>query len=208
MSTLTTRKRILEAALRLFNEAGTASVSTNHIAAEAGISPGNLYYHYRNKEEIIRGLVEDLLADVEVLWQLPRERRLGLEDLQALVRAMFEVQWRYRFFGRERVALTRHDPILGQRLQANYQRRMQQQKAFVQHLIDASVLRSIQTEAELDEILAACWVVTDHWLTFLESTGQPVTYEQSQAGVQVITRIIHPYLMEGESQQTHGGNTT
>ena len=64
MTTLVTRKRILETALRLFNEFGTAAVSTNRIAAEAGISPGNLYYHYRNKEEIIRGLVEDLLADV------------------------------------------------------------------------------------------------------------------------------------------------
>jgi AcrR family transcriptional regulator len=196
MSTLMTRKRILEAALRLFNESGTAAISTNHIAAEADISSGNLYYHYRNKEEIIRALVEEELQNYDALWRLPHERRLGLEDLQTLVSALFEVQWRYRFFSRELVALTRHDPILGQRYQANYQQRMQQQKAFVQHLIDAAVLRPPHTETELDEVLAACWVITDHWLPFLESTGKPVTYEQFQTGSQVIARVIHPYLIE------------
>src|SRR5712691_9621183 len=170
MSTPTTRKGILEAALRLFNQSGTAEVSTNHIAAEAGISPGNLYYHYRNKEEIIRALMEEELEDYDALWRLPQGRRLRLEDLQTLVSTSFEVQWRYRFFGREVVALIRHDPALGQRCRENYQRRMQQQKVFVQHLIDAEVLRPLETEAELDEVLAACWIITENWLTFLEST--------------------------------------
>jgi AcrR family transcriptional regulator len=196
MSAPTTRKSILEAALRLFNESGTAIVSTNHIATEAGISPGNLYYHYRNKEEIIRALVEEELQDYDALWRLPHERLLRLEDLQAVVSTSFEVQWRYRFFGREVVALIRHDPLLGQWCRENYQRRMQQQKAFVQHLIDAGVLRSPQTEAELDEVLAACWIITESWLTYLESTGQPVTYEQFQTGSQVIARVIHPYLID------------
>jgi hypothetical protein len=73
---------------------------------------------------------------------------------------------------------------------------MLQQKAFVQHLMDAGVLRPMRSEGELDEILAACWVIVDHWLLFLEATGQPVTYEQFQLGTQVIARVIHPYVIE------------
>jgi len=189
-----TRQRILAAALGLFNASGTAAVSTNHIAAAAGISPGNLYYHYRNKEEIIRALLEELVDAFDSFWLIPQARHLRLEDLHTLLRTAFEVQWRYRFLYRELVALTRRDQLLAQRYQENYRRRMQQQRAFAQHLIEAHVLRPLG-EGELMKVLTACWIIAENWLTFLEATGQPVNLEQFQAGSQVIAGILSPYML-------------
>ena len=51
-----TAERILLGSLALFNRFGVPNVSTTMIAADLGISPGNLYYHYPAKEELINGL--------------------------------------------------------------------------------------------------------------------------------------------------------
>lgn len=39
-----TRDRILQASLHLFNTQGERNITTNHIASHLGMSPGNLYY--------------------------------------------------------------------------------------------------------------------------------------------------------------------
>ena len=53
-----TAERILEVTLALFNRFGEPNVSTTLISAELGISPGNLYYHYPAKDELINALLE------------------------------------------------------------------------------------------------------------------------------------------------------
>ena len=46
-----TAERILASALGLFNRFGEPNVATTMVAADLGISPGNLYYHYPGKED-------------------------------------------------------------------------------------------------------------------------------------------------------------
>src|ERR1043165_5207757 len=104
-----TRMRIEQAAIDLFNERGTAAVSTNHIAEAAGISPGNLYYHFRNKEEIIRTILDRMMVLWTEVFALPDDRPPTLADLRHMLEGNFTVLWDYRFFYREMITLMHRD---------------------------------------------------------------------------------------------------
>ncbi|MFN4144690.1 MAG: TetR/AcrR family transcriptional regulator [Runella sp.] len=63
-----TKQRILEASVRLFNENGIDSVRLQQIAEEVGISVGNLAYHYKNKEAIIESVFEQVFEEFESVF--------------------------------------------------------------------------------------------------------------------------------------------
>ena len=71
-----TRGRILTAAARLFEQQGYRSVSMRAIAAELGISVGNLTYHFPHKQDIATALAEQELDTII----LPEEATLPALD--------------------------------------------------------------------------------------------------------------------------------
>ena len=100
---------ILETALKLFNESNTQTATTNHIAKAMGISPGNLHYHYKNREEIIRKLYLQLHEEMSLpIDELPKT----IEALNEHEKLLIEVQWKYRFFFRELLFLFSRDEEL------------------------------------------------------------------------------------------------
>ncbi|MGV6853032.1 MAG: TetR/AcrR family transcriptional regulator [bacterium] len=100
MARRNTRKLILEASLLLFNEEGLSRVSTNHIADEVDISPGNLYYHFKNKEDIVSQLFEELNQKLSPLLDHSDQQNLTAEDMWLYIHLIFEAIWSYRFFYR------------------------------------------------------------------------------------------------------------
>src|SRR3982751_3436190 len=96
-----TRERIVETALQLFNRFGEPHITTADIADEMNISPGNLYYHFRNKDEIIGALYAALERRIAPLLAVPPDRPPGIEDVWLLLHLLFEQMWEYRFFYRD-----------------------------------------------------------------------------------------------------------
>ncbi|MFC5835417.1 TetR/AcrR family transcriptional regulator [Nonomuraea insulae] len=61
-----TRAQILQVALRLFAEKGYEATSTRDISSELGMTKSSLYYHFRNKEAILLGLMEDRARELDI----------------------------------------------------------------------------------------------------------------------------------------------
>lgn len=191
---LRTAERIIHTAVQLFNQHGTGKVSTNHIASAAQMSPGNLYYHYKNKEEIISAILDQMYAKWNDVWNLPSERKVTLEDLRSRLVMNYEILWEFRFFYREAIALFQADEQLRQTHLRMMNSRMADQEAFVQRFVEAGVLTIPPDRDILRKLLTACWIVANNWLAFLEMNGTIVTAERFQEGVALIWSILTPYL--------------
>ena len=95
-----TAERILEVSLGLFNRFGEPNVSTTLIAAELGISPGNLYYHYTSKDELINALFNRYETGLRKLLDASTEVR-DVEDTWFVMHSLFELVWESRFLYRD-----------------------------------------------------------------------------------------------------------
>ena len=191
---MNTRARIIETALGLFNEQGTGAISTNHIAEATGISPGNLYYHFRNKEEVIRAILERKDARWESLYHLPVERASTLADVRRLVRENFSLVWDYRFFFRELSALTQRDPLLKQRYQQMRRERLAAFEALFAHFVNAGVARPPASPVLVGNLAKLCWLISDYWLPFVEIDGEPVLPDAIEQGVALYMQVLDPFV--------------
>ena len=95
-----TAERILEVTLELFNRFGEPNVSTTLISAEMGISPGNLYYHYPAKDELINSLFDRYEKSLNELLNASDNVR-DVEDAWFFMHTLFELIWQYRFLYRD-----------------------------------------------------------------------------------------------------------
>jgi AcrR family transcriptional regulator len=188
------RARILDVALELFNTAGTAPISTNHIAAAAGISPGNLYYHFRNKEQIVQAIFERLFDRYQHLFTLPQDRPPTLDDLRDFVRVNFEVLWEFRFAYRELAALLRRDEVLRDRWLEVRQRGYVGFRELVAGFVSAGVVAAPPDLGAVDRLADLCWLISEFWLPNLEVNGLTVDAPQLDRGVALMLQVLNPML--------------
>ena len=205
VKTSKTKERILKLSLQLFNERGERSVTTNHIASELGMSPGNLYYHFRNKQDIIKALMAQYQSETLNLLALPDDRALDINDKIRYFQVLSGQLWQYRFLHRDVYHL----------LEANAEFRtiypqfagkvMQQGQRIYQAFVDAGLMK--MTTSEIEALIINLWIVLTNWTNFLYMSGHiSDSHQLEQKWVwQSLRQMVFlegPYLM-GESRDTY-----
>jgi AcrR family transcriptional regulator len=192
-----TRNRILEIGLGLFNEEGVAKMSTNRIASELGISPGNLYYHFASKEEIAEWLIRRFDDRIGVIAG-SADSVEALDDLWLTLHLLFEAIHEYRFIYRDVDYLLRTSAKIAQRVRQISLRTIQALRQMCHRLADASVIRA--GSEEVDNLALQMVFTTTCWFTFtrLLPRGDAQSADAGRAAYQVLT-LLTPYL-EPESR--------
>jgi AcrR family transcriptional regulator len=201
MATRATQFRILQAALELFNEHGTAAVSSNRIAERCGISKGNLQYHFRNKREIIYAVFQQAIGEMDAGWYRDHLAPT-LEHMAAMFVRQLQLILKYRFFYREMADLLRQDPQLRRRFADNRERRMRDLERFLLTLQARGLMRFPPDPRRLRAIIDVTWIVNENWLNYMDYQDREVTVEAMLEGYGETLEVLRPYLCADPQQIT------
>ena len=202
-----TAERILATTLDLFNRFGEPNVSTTLISNELGISPGNLYYHYPAKEELITRLFERYDAALTELLKAAEDVR-NVEDAWLFFHMLFELIWSYRFLYRDLNDLLSNNRKLEMHFQFVLERKSRAVHAVLDGITAASALRIDPREAE--PVATAMVVVLTYWLSFEYVRDPRRALEPEGAGPALLRGAFHvlsllmPYLEPGQREHLLG----
>lgn len=192
MKTAKNRERILLASIDLFNQSGVVAITTNHIASHLSISPGNLYFHFRNKEEIVRELFDRMCDATYRVWRSGDKNRPPRTPVE-LIEQSFDVFWEFRFFHREMYHLRLKDPQLARKWRAHIQKTMRLLKSTYDHWVQDGIMRPISDPKEMEVISDSVLITSSAFMHFLESPEKPVSRKSLKRGIHHIARLLLPY---------------
>ena len=159
-----TAERILGATLELFNRFGEPNASTTMISAELNISPGNLYYHFPSKDELVNTLFDQYEGRLYELLAASADV-LDVEDAWFFLHSLFELIWEYRFLYRD----VGHLLSRNRRLETHFPAILLRKRAALRQLLDTLQAKRAVSAAEdrqRDAVAASMVVLLTYWLSY------------------------------------------
>ena len=202
-----TKDRILHTSLALFNEEGEASSTTIDIANEMDISPGNLYYHFKGKDQIIAELFEQYEHAISHTLTAPLEQPLSkdrgsAEDNWYYLYVVIEEMYQYRFLYHNLDNILQRYPDIKRRFKRLIQLKRAALFAICQTLLQQDVI-----DARDQQLLGLADNMTlnlTFWLSYEsllhDNRDSQITIHQ---GVLQLLTMVAPYLGTDELSFYH-----
>jgi AcrR family transcriptional regulator len=195
----TTKRKIKESALYLFNEKGTLSITTNHIAKDAKISTGNLYYHYKNKEDIIEEIYIQMSKEFDELNSFEKilQSNNPIKELSSIYDCFGELFYKYRFMMRDSSVLV----ALYENIKEIFLKREKLRISQIESLIKVFIEKEIFIPLDEEDIKLNAklnWFISTYWQNFV-TIDSKITIESIKQMKEVVfkTNIIPLLTKEG-----------
>ncbi len=187
-----TAERILLVTLELFNRYGEPNVSTTLISSELNISPGNLYYHYPSKDELVNTLFGQFEAALHELLSAADGVR-DVEDAWFFLHSLFELIWQYRFLYRD----LNHLLSRNRRLETHLPAILMRKRTAVRQILDTLAADGISAPTTQEEdrarnaVAATMVVALTYWLSYEYVLNPRGAMEPSNAQEALLSGAYH-----------------
>lgn len=197
MNQSSTKEKIIEKSLELFNSAGVETITTRHIARDLGISQGNLHYHYPNKDKLLETIFGEMME------ALQSAERTIVEDLlvpEKMLRSMidnFQIMHDYRLFFQQNEVIWRRIPAIKEVMQHLFQTKQQEIFHLIQLLQKEGKLREQITTRQISFLAEQFIFNIQSWLNVRAYTSKDIS---SEYYAKLLFRLWLPYLSASEIQ--------
>jgi AcrR family transcriptional regulator len=161
-----------------------------------GISPGNLYYHFRNKEDIVRNIFREYAKLLDNRLQPPSQPSEALDSLAQYLDVVFELMWRFHFFYANLPDILSRDEALQQDYLTVQKGVLAKVISVLSALKKAEVIRI--DEADIANFAHTVKLVVTFWISYLKTQAPHSTMNKEQAylGVLKVLLLFKPYATE------------
>ncbi len=191
-----TRDKIIHASVDLFNEKGERNITTNHIASHLGISPGNLYYHFRNKEDIIYAIYTEYADDLVRNFESLENINHPLDSILRYMDIVFQLVSKFRFFYSNLPVLLSKNPALKERY-SEMQRAIKAKVSSMIKTLQQDGMLNIKDD-EIEDVTSLIRITSTFWLSYLQTQQEETYIEDSNLydGLLKIFSILSPYVTD------------
>jgi AcrR family transcriptional regulator len=199
---VSTRDRILDASLTLFNAKGPDRVTTAEIARSVGINEGNLYYYFKTKDALLQALFGRLEADAtEFMAEAGSNTATDPGIFSGFMQSWFLIVWTHRYIFRDLPGLIAIAPSLREPTRAlSAGMRLVVEETLRQmtnaRLIDVS-------DEDAPQLLANVWIVSTYWAVYLslQEGIEDLGPEHLDWGLTQVASLFKPYLSDAAKNE-------
>lgn len=191
-----TRRKILRAARLLFNEHGVAKVSQRAISDHIAISPGNLTYHFKKRDDIIEALYFELVEAMDESFAMLEGKDPDFELLMGLTKSINKNLFENRFFMIDFIQVLRSNKKIKRHFKALSEKRLEQSKMMIDAMIKKGLMRKEELPCEYEHLYRRMQLFGDFWIASVGTTNEDVMLKHTRAYTEMFMQSIYPYLTD------------
>ncbi|MBI6116811.1 TetR/AcrR family transcriptional regulator [Salegentibacter maritimus] len=194
-----TKEKILKEAIKMYNEHGSQNTTGRHIAAQLGISHGNLDYYFKNKEAILLAIYKKMRKEMSTSYLLKDEYGNSFEHFHRLLLHLEQFQYTFRFFNLDVLEINRSNPEVSKMLHETLEMRKLQVENFFKEFIDEGFIEKSESFS-FERLQHTIRIIITFWLSQKEVLAG---YKYSEVGEMThhIWELLIPYMTKTGSKE-------
>lgn len=198
---MSTKEKILAKALELFNDQGYNNITTRHIAAELSISPGNLHYHFKHSEDIIRILFAELTLKMdELLNKMKKKENKTLSDLYKFTSSTCEIFYDYRFIFMNLVDILKKIPEVESQYEGINLNRREEFQLIFSDLQKNNILKKDVPDFIINNLTEQIFIIADNWITHNRLISKLKKKAAIQSYTLLLMNLFYPLLNKDQQK--------